>query len=59
MLSLLASIGMDKYVLFGTFIFLTSFNLKQSSIPCVQQSTATAYGAPKKFAISFSKSEII
>ena len=40
----------------GIVISLEPEFLRHSSIPCVQQSTATAYSDPKKSAILFSKS---
>jgi len=42
MFSLSANMGTDRYVCFGTFILFAPFIRKQSSRPCVQQSTATA-----------------
>ena len=47
----LAKKGIEIYVCLGTLSLLTFLYLTHNSIPCVQQSTATAYGEPKKSAI--------
>ena len=48
--------GIEIYVLLGTVIESAFVYLNANSMPCVQLSTAIAYGAPKNSAIFFSNS---